>query len=187
MKFALITAITALSTLASGMVILDPDMMDDSDIMANVYRPSIAIVIREAYPDTAYPPSNTARVSRSNGSRNVKTLLGFKLPAFPGKPKSCTISFSRVNGATGSRQLQVFTTGGYPAYGDTWNKKPYTDIHKGTFQVSTSGPGQVLGDYGLTFPCPKKATSYGYEVQPVNDDDYVSWDITTRGFIITAH
>jgi len=84
--------------------------------------------------------------------------------------------------------MQLFTTGGYPAYGNTWNKKPYTDIHKGTFETSEDGPGPatVLADYGLKFPCPKAATSYGFEVQPVNDNDCIVWDITKGGFIITC-
>lgn len=44
----------------------------------------------------------------------------------------------------------------------------------------------MLEDLGLTFPCPTIATSYGFEVQPVNDNDNVAWDITTGGFIITS-
>jgi len=181
MKFALITA---LSTLASGMVILDTDI----NFVGKTYRPAIAIIIQEAYPDTAYPQSRWARVSRTNGSQNVKTLLGFNLPAIT-SGKSCTISFSDASSVSGSRTMQLFTTGGYPAYGDTWNKKPYTDVHKGTFQASSSGsgPATVLDNLGLTFPCPTTATSYGFEVQPVNDNDSVTWDITSGGFVITSN
>ena len=183
MKFTLVTAVTALSTLASGMVILDTD----TNFVGKVFRPAIAIVIQEAFPDTAYPPAHWAKVSRTNGSKNVKTLLGFSLPNFS-SGKSCTISFSDASSASGSRTIQLFTTGGYPAFGNTWNKKPFTNVHKGTFQTSTSGsgPSNVLEDFGLTFPCPTIATSYGFEVQPVNDNDNVAWDVTTGGFIITA-
>jgi len=187
MKFSLITAVTALSTLASGMVILDLDPAPFA--LARTFRPSIAIVIEEQFPDTAYTPTHWGRTSRTNGSKNVKALLGFNLPAFP-DGKSCTIGFSDGNKASGSRQMQLFTTGGYPAYGDTWNKKPYTDQHKGTFEVlkeDGKGPAKVLANYGLTFPCPTVATSYGFEVQPVNDNDYVVWDITAGGFVITAN
>lgn len=189
MKFSLITAVTVLSALASGMVILDLDLnLVDLTAVAKIFRPAITIVIQEAYPDTAYPPTHWARVSRTNGSKNVKTLLGFNLPAFP-SGKTCTLSFSDASNVSGSRQMQLFTIGGYPAYGNTWNMKPYTDQHKGTFQTSSDGkgPATVLANYGLTFPCPTFSTSYGFEVQPVNDNDSITWDITKAGFIITSN
>lgn len=188
MKFSLITAVTALSTLASGMVILDLDPAPAPLTLGRTFRPAIAIPIQEEFPDTAYPPTRWGRVSRTNGSKNIKTLLGFSLPALSGK--SCTISFSDAAEVDkkGSRKMQLFTTGGYPAQGNTWNKKPFTDQHKGTFLTSEDGTGAatVLENFGLKFPCPEFATSYGFEVQPVGDNDYVLWDITKGGFVITA-
>jgi len=68
----------------------------------------------------------------------------------------------------------------------TWESKPSTNFHNGTFLVNIPGPAVVLADYGLTFPCPATSSKYGYEVQPVNDYDSVTWDITNGGFIITC-
>ncbi|RPA90606.1 hypothetical protein L873DRAFT_1820814 [Choiromyces venosus 120613-1] len=145
------------------------------------------IVIKEDSPTTAFPTTTPPEVSRSNGAHNVKTLLGFNLPAFPTDTK-CTISFSDASTTSGSGRMQLFTTIGYPADGNTWDNKPSTDVYKGTFQTSASGagPATVVEDSGLTFNCSTDPTSYGYEVQPVWDDDKVTWDSTTSGFIITA-
>ena len=68
----------------------------------------------------------------------------------------------------------------------TWESKPSTNVHKGTFLVNIPGPAVVVEDFGLTFDCPATATKYGYEVQPVNDYDSVTWDITRGGLIITC-
>ncbi|RPA92684.1 hypothetical protein L873DRAFT_1817352 [Choiromyces venosus 120613-1] len=196
MKFTVIAAISTLSTLASGLAQPDLTPRDapihleivlKEDLLAISYRPETCIVIKEDYPITAFPPATTCVVSRSNGSHNVKTLLGFSLPAFSPGTK-CTISFSDASSVSGSHKMQLFTTIGYPAYGDTWYHKPSTNIQKGTFQTSESGTGKatVVDDYGLTFDCPTAPSGYGYEVQPVGDDDGVSWGCATSGFIITA-
>lgn len=79
--------------------------------------------------------------------------------------------------------------GGYPACGNTWNKKPYTDVFRAGFLVLLIGAGlTAVGDLGaaLAFPCPTTPTSYGFEVRPVGDDDYNTWDITSGGFVITS-
>ncbi|RPA90578.1 hypothetical protein L873DRAFT_1820765 [Choiromyces venosus 120613-1] len=196
MKFTVIAAISILSTLASGLVLPDLTPRDapihlevviKEDFLATVFHPPICIVIKEDYPITAFPPAAICEVSRSNGSHNVKTLLGFNLPAFP-PGKKCTISFSDASSASGSFKMQLFTTIGCPAYGNTWYYKPSTNIHKGTFQTSTSGAGKatVVDDYGLTFNCPIVPTWYCFEVQPVGDDDKVTWNRAWHGFIITA-
>jgi len=86
--------------------------------------------------------------------------------------------------------MQLFTTGGYPASGNTWTSKPFTDRYLVTFLVSPTGEGParvVDGDpSSLTFSCPVTFVNLGYELDPVGDDDYVSWDITRRGLIITC-
>ena len=180
MKFTLIAAVSVLSTLASGLAL--PDLTPRS----NVIRPDIAVVIKEEKPDYAFGSTTNAEVSRVNGSKNVKTLLGFTVPACTGK---CTVKFSDASPTpTGSRRMQFFTTGWYPTADNTWNKKPYTDIHKGTFTTTNSGAGAatVVEDFGLTFDCPSTSTKYGFEVQPVWDNDYVTWDITKGGYTITC-
>ena len=178
MKLTLIAAVSVLSTLASGLAL--PDLTPRSTVI----RPSIAVVIKEDFPTTSFP-TTTPEVSRKNGVHNVKTLLGFSIPACTG---TCTFSFSNGLTATGSRTLQLFTSGRYPASGDTWNSHPFTNNQLGTFLVPLGGSGQatVVQDFGLTFPCPTADVKNGYEVQPVNDDDSVTWDIATGGFILTC-
>jgi len=176
MKFTLIAIISILSTLASGLAL--PNLTPRSLVI----HPEICVVIKEDFPKTSFP-TTTAEVSRRNGQHNVKTLLGFVVPPCTGQ---CTISFTDALTATGSRRLQLFTLGGYPADGNTWESKPYTDVHKGTFLVSIPGPAVVVENIGLTFDCPKTTTKFGYEVQPVWDDDSVTWDCKTGGFIITC-
>jgi len=179
MKFALITAASILSTLASGFAL--PDLSP----RATVIRPSIAVVVKSKFPDTSFGPNNIAEVSFSQEGGVVETLLGFIVPPCTGR---CTISFSDAIAAAGSRTLELFSTNRYPAPGDTWNTRPFLDVHKGTFLVSTTGAGlaTVLDDSGLTFPCPATTTNYGFDVAPVWDD-YVLWDITKGGFIITCN
>ena len=177
MKFTLIAAISILSTLASGLAL--PDLTPRSLVI----HPEIGVVIKEDYPTTSFPAA-PAEVGRSNGQHNVKTLLCFVVPPCVGK---CTISFTDALAAGGSRRLQLFTLGGCPTSGKTtWESKPYTDIHKGTFQVSIPGPAAVVEDFGLAFDCPVATTKYGFELQPVWDNDFVTWDISKGGLIITC-
>ena len=49
-----------------------------------------------------------------------------------------------------------------------------------------AGPATVVEDFGLTFPCPTTPTKLGYEVVQVGEKDFVAWDITKGGFIITC-
>jgi len=176
MKFILIAAISILSTLASGLAL--PDLTP----RATVIRPEIAAVIKEDFPRTPYP-GIIAEVSRRNGAHEVRTLLGFAVPACTG---FCKFSFTDAITATGSRTVQLFTTIGYPTKESTWESRPPTNFHIGTFLVNIPGPADVLEDFGLRFPCPATATKYGYEVKPVNDNISVTWDITKGGFIITC-
>ena len=176
MKFTLIAIISILSTLASGLAL--PDLTT----RATVIRPEIGVVIKEDDPKSSFS-ATPAEVSRKNGAHNVKTLLGFVVPPCTGQ---CTISFASALTATGSGRLQLFTTIGYPTEKSTWESKPSTNEHVGTFLVSIPGPAVVVENFGLTFDCPKTTTKFGYEVQPVWDDDYVTWDIKTGGFIINC-
>jgi len=86
--------------------------------------------------------------------------------------------------------MQLFTTGRYPASSDTWNWKPYTDRYLGTLLVSPTGAGPAVvvdgGDFGFAFGCPAITVNLGYELDPVWDDVFVSWDITKGGLIITC-
>ena len=165
MKFALISTIPILSTIASGLAL--PDLSRRGAVI----RPSIAILVKDDFPAAPLPPTKIAEVSRTNGAHTVRTFLGFIVPACSGK---CIISFSDAIATSGSRRLQLFTTSG--------------SINIGTFQVppTGAGPAIVVNDFGLTFPCPVTATKLGYEVRPVWDSDYVTWDITKGGFIITC-
>ncbi|PUU81111.1 hypothetical protein B9Z19DRAFT_889861, partial [Tuber borchii] len=158
-------AISILATLASVLALADltPRSL--------VIRPEICVKIKEDFPRTSFPEP-PCEVSRSNGQRTVKALLRFDVPPCTGK---CTISFTDALTATGSRRLQLFTTIGYPAEGNTWESSPSTNNHIGTFLVSIPGPAVVVEDFGLTFDCPKTTTKYGYEVQPVWDDVSVTW------------
>ncbi|PUU81108.1 hypothetical protein B9Z19DRAFT_972524 [Tuber borchii] len=176
MKFTLIAAVSVLSTLVSGLAL--PNLVPRS----TVFQPNVAVVIKEDFPTTSFP-TTTAEVGRSNGQHNMKTLLAFVIPPCSG---TCTVSFDGASSATGSQRMQFFTLGYPPSAGNTWNSKPYTDIHKGTFQTAGSSTGTVVEDFGLTFNCPSVITNYGFEVQPVWDNDYVTWDTTTAGYIITC-
>lgn len=180
MKLTLIAALSVLSTLVSGLAL--PDLARRG---STIY-PDICIVIKEEFPDTPFPPNPICEVSRKNGSKNVKTLLGFTIPPCTG---SCTVRFNdALPTPTGSRRMQFFTSGRYPVDGDTWNKKPFTNNHIGTFVTTDAGPGPatVVEDFGLTFPCPATTTKYGFEVQPVWDNVFVSWDCTKAGYFITC-
>ena len=179
MKFILITAVSILCTLASGLAL--PDLSR----RATVIRPSIAVVVKSKLPNTSFFPKNIAEVSLSQEGDVVETLLGFIVPPCTGR---CTISFSDAIASAGSRTLQLFSTSRYPAPDDTWNTRPFLDVYKGTFIVSATGAGKatVFEDSGLTFPCPATTTNYGFDVAPVWDD-YVIWDITKGGFIITCN
>lgn len=179
MKLTLIASLSVLSTLVSGLAL--PELVRRG---SPIY-PSVCVSIKEKFPGTSFP-GPTVEVSRQNGSNNVKALLGFEVPACTG---SCTVSFSDAAPTpSGSRRMQFFTSGRYPKSGDTWDMKPYTDIHKGTFTTtaSGSGPATVIEDFGLTFKCPSVSTQYGFEVQPVWDNDFVSWNCNTGGYIITC-
>ena len=176
MKFTLIAVISILSTLASGLALPDPTLR------SLVIHPEICVVIKEDFPRTPFLPP-PAEVSRGNGKDTVTTLLGFVVPPCSGQ---CTISFTDALTATGNRRLQLYTVSGYPTDGNTWKSKPHIDVYKGTFLVSIPGPAVVVENFGLTFNCPVTTTKYWYEVQPVWDDDYVTWDCKTGGFIITC-
>ena len=178
MKLTLFAAISILFTGASGLTL--PDLTPRSLVV----HPEKCVVIKEDLPKTSFPTTTTPEVSRSNGKHNVKTLLCFVVPPCSGQ---CTISFTDALTATGSRRLQLFTLSWCPADGNTtWESKPSTNEHIGTFLVRIPGPAVVVGDFGLTFDCPKTTTKFGYEVQPVWDDDSVTWDCKTGGFIITC-
>jgi len=179
MKFTLVTVAPILSALASGLAL--PDLTPRGAPI----RPAIAIVIKEDFPNTPFPPTNSAEVSGNNGVHNVRTLIKIIVPACNGM---CTINFSDASTATGSRRLQLFTINGYPANGNTWNSKPFTDIHKGTFITSNTGggPATVLEGFGLTFPCPISTTTYQFELQPDWDDDSITWDTAVGGLVITC-
>ena len=177
MKFTLIAIISILSTLASGLAL--PDLT----LRSLIIHPEICVVIKEDSSKTSLPKPDIVEVSRRNGAHNVKTLLGFVVPPCTGQ---CTISFASALTATGSRRLQLFTIIGYPAEGNTWESKPPTNNHIGTFLVPIPDPVVVVEDFGLKFNCPATTTKFGYEVQPVWDDDYVTWDCKTGGFIITC-
>lgn len=43
-----------------------------------------------------------------------------------------------------------------------------------------------MEDFGLTFPCSSATTKQMYEVASAGEDDYIIWDITRGGFIITG-
>ena len=176
MKFTLIAAISILSTIASGLAL--PGLT----LRSVVIHPETCVVIKEDSPRTSFPDP-PAEASRGNGKNTVTTLLGFVVPSCSGQ---CTISFTDALTATGNRRLQLYTIRGYPADGNTWESRPYTDVYKGTFLVSIPGPAVVVEDSGLTFNCPLTITKYWYEVQPVWDDDSVTWDCKRGGFIITC-
>jgi len=176
MKPTLIVAAFILSTLASGLTL--PDLTPRS-----IIRPEIAILVNE---DNLLPtwPVRVVEVSRWRWAHNTKALLGFVVPACTG---TCKISFSDAIAATGTRGLQLFTMGGYPTCGNTWTTRPFLDIHKGSFLAPDGlGPATVVEDFGLTFNCPSTSTKYGFDVSPAGDNDYVIWDITKGGFIITC-
>jgi len=175
MKFAFIATISILSTLASGMTVLDISRRGP------VIRPSFGKMVWEGGPFTE--PMNAIGVYR--GAKTAVVLLGFILPACTGH---CTISFSDAIFAAGSRKLQLFTTGRYPSRWDDWDHRPYRDVHKGTFLVPVTGlgPAIVEEDFGLTFQCSSNITNRGFEMVPVGGTDYVPWDITRGGLSITC-
>ncbi|PUU81103.1 hypothetical protein B9Z19DRAFT_652823 [Tuber borchii] len=178
MKLTLVAAVSVLSTLASGLAL--PDLTPRSTVI----HPSIAILIKQDYPTTAFPPTNTAETSRSNQLHEVRTLLGYEVPPCTG---TCTFSFpTAATTATGSAQVQLFSTIQYPQSGNTWNSKPSTNQELGAFQTSTTGAATVMQNFGLTFACPTTNTKLGFETHPVNDNDSVTWDVPTGGFILTC-
>ena len=178
MKLTLVAAVSVLSTLASGLAL--PDLTPRSTVI----RPAIGVVIKQDFPTSSFP-ATPAEVSRLNQNHEVRTLLGYSVPACTG---TCTFSFpTAANTATGSGQLQLFSTIQYPTSASTWNTRPSTNNQLGTFQASTTGAATVLQTFpGLTFACPSTTANLGFEVHPVNDNDSVTWDIATGGFVITC-
>lgn len=179
MKLTLVAAVSVLSTLASGLAL--PDLTPRSTVI----HPAIAILIKQDSPDTAFPATNTAETSRSSQLHEVRTLLGYVVPPCTG---TCTFSFpSAATTATGSAQVQLFSTTRYPKVGDTYNSKPSTNNQLGTFQTSTTGAATIIQGFpGLTFACPSVTSYLGFETHPVNDNDSVTWDVPTGGFILTC-
>jgi len=178
MKFTLITAVSVLSTLASGFAL--PGLFPRTTAI----RPSIAIVVRGDSANTPFPPTNIAEVALAQPGGMAETLLGFVVPPCTGR---CTFSFSDAIAASGSRALNLLPINRYPAFGDTWNNKPDGSPLIGTFSVSATGagPATILDDSGLTFDCPVTTAKCGFDVVPIWDD-YVIWDITKGGLIITC-
>ncbi|PUU81106.1 hypothetical protein B9Z19DRAFT_1122519 [Tuber borchii] len=156
MKPTLIVAVSILSTLASGLA------LQDLSRRGTVIRPEIAVLVNEDNPFTTIPcPVGIAGVTRWSGAHTTRALLGFVVPPAPER--------------------------GYPACGNTWNSRPWLDVHKGSF-LALDGPvpATVVEDFGLTFPCRATTTRLGFDVSPIGDNDYVIWDITKGGFIITC-
>ncbi|PUU81112.1 hypothetical protein B9Z19DRAFT_1122525 [Tuber borchii] len=177
MRLNLIAAISILSTLASGLGL--PGLAPRSLVI----HPETCVMNKEGFLGTSFPDPPCG-VSRGNGKDTVTALLCFVVPPCNGQ---CTISFTDALTATGSRRLQLFTLDRCPTTGgDTWGSKPFRDKHIGTFLVSIPGPAAVVEDFGLTFPCPKTVTKYGFELQPVWDNDSVTWDNSKGGLIITC-
>ena len=178
MKLTLVAAVSVLSTLASGLAL--PDLTR----RGTVIHPAIGVVIKADSPTTSFP-ATPAEVSRSNQNHEVRTLLGFSVSPCTG---TCTFSFpTAANTAAGSGQLQLFSTIQYPTSTTTWNTRPSTNNQLGTFQASTTGAATLLQGFpGLTFACPSTTTNLGFEVHPVNDNDSVTWDVPTGGFILTC-
>lgn len=84
--------------------------------------------------------------------------------------------------------MHLFSVGRHPTPWDTRNSWSYMDLHKGTFLVSSTSAGLavIVEDFGLTFPSSATTTTKrGYEVAPDWENDYVTWDTTKGGFIIT--
>ena len=179
MKFVLIATVSILSTLVPGLA--QPDLTP----RATVIRPEIAILLKQDFPDRNFR-TTIAEVSFTNGAHEVLTLLGFNLPPCTG---ACTVSFSDALAANGTRMLQLFRMIGYPGPSDTYNHKPPVDVYLGSFLVppTGTGPATVVEGFEPTLGCPATTTKYGLFVRSrFGDDNYVTWDITKGGFIITC-
>jgi Ubiquitin 3 binding protein But2 C-terminal domain len=142
-------------------------------------------VISQAEPDTDFLTtygSQTAIISRSQGSDEVATLVSFQMPAISdisGATASSTCDFVVKNPGTasGSQILQLFTLGyqfsesiSPPV---TFNSHPYYNQYEGEYYVSVGGDSTAIDVF--TFPC-VFGTNMQFVLRPQNDNDYISWE-----------
>jgi hypothetical protein len=104
-------------------------------------------------------------------------------PGFTGK--TCTLNFANPWYLSGSRGVQLFTVGGAVTGGETWNSRPYRDIHVGTFTAVSGGYATWTASYRRVFDCPAAGTTLYYEAVPTGTDDAVFWSLPD-GLIITV-
>ena len=180
---ASIIALSLLSALASGLAV--PEV---APRQAQIYHPTLAINIKQEFPNTPFCATTTGVVSRSNGPKDIQTLLSFSLPALPGK--TCTLTFSDPASLSGSQRMQIFDVGGPIAEADTtFLTRPYRNNYRCAMAVKPAGQGAatVQDDVSCTFKCPDSATTLIFETVPAGDNVEITWDIATAGLVIQAN
>jgi hypothetical protein len=176
---ASITAFSLLTTLVSGIAV--PEVVPRD---AQTYRPTLAVNLKQDFPNTAFGRTTTGIVSRENGQHEISTLLSFSLPALSGK--NCALTFSDPATLTGSQRMQVFDVGGTITEGDVYSWRPYRNNYRCAMAVKPAGQGvaTVVDNVSCSFPCPDSATTLGFETVPVGDNVVITWDTRTAGLVI---
>ena len=178
---ASIVAFSLLSALVSGLA--TPEVAPRA---AQIYRPTLAVNIKQEAPNTAFGQTATGIVFRSNGPKDIQTLLSFSLPALPGK--TCTIAFSDPTRLSGTQRMQIFDVGGPVTVVNTFLTRPFRNNYRCVLAVKPAGQGlaTVQDDVSCTFKCPESATVLGFETVPAGDNVEITWDVATAGLVIQA-
>ena len=179
---ASIAAFSLLSALVSGLAV--PEV---APRQAQIYRPTLAINIKQEAPNTPFRATTTGIVSRSNGPKDIQTLLSFSLPALPGK--TCTLVFSNPARLSGTQRMQIFDVGGPITEANTFLTRPFRNNYRCAMAVKPAGQGNavVQDNVSCTFKCPDIATVLGFETVPAGDSVEITWDTTTSGLVIQAN
>ena len=176
-----IVALSLLSVLVSGLA--TPEV---APRQVQIYRPTLAVNIKQEAPNTAFGPTTTGIVSRSNGPKDIQTLLSFSLPALPGK--TCTLVFSDPIRLSGTQRMQIFDVGGPVTGTNTFLTRPFRNNYRCAMAVKPAGQGiaAVQDNVSCKFDCPRNATVLGFETVPAGDNVEITWNIVTAGLVIQA-
>jgi|SRR5579859_7354812 len=134
------------------------------------------IVTDEAHPQTFSGASQTAVISRTNGSGEKASYVSFDMTSVPGATASSTCTFVIKNpaAASGSQNTQLFTLGG-PISSTSklsfW-QHPFHDQYAGVYKAQVGASSTAIDV--ATVPCNFGRKSQ-YVMRPQNDNDYITW------------
>ncbi|KAL7272066.1 hypothetical protein RUND412_005148 [Rhizina undulata] len=161
--------------------VAEPEALEARQTIAVL--PTLTIPIYQDDPDTAFG-NGPGIVQRINDLHNIQTLIAIQFTqGYPGQ--KCQLRFKNPSDISGVREAQVFTLGGPVTEANTYNSRPYRNVEVGWFGAAWGLEASWIYYGDDTFNCPSSPTTLNYELVPVNDNDYVSWDVP-NGFYIAV-